>query len=142
MIKISSSTTFVMKRVFPIFWFGCIGIFLLANLLGGLWRKAPAFLLIPLIPAGFGFFLLKILVWDLVDEVYDCGDHLLIRNAGEEDSVRLADIINVNSSFFVNPPAHHPAPWRRLASSAPTSPFRRPGSCSGILSPAARSSTI
>jgi hypothetical protein len=54
--------------------------------------------------AGFGFFLFKGLVWGLMDEVYDCGDHLLIRNRGEEDSVRLADVVNVSSTSFVNPP--------------------------------------
>jgi hypothetical protein len=93
-----------MKRVFPFFWFGFLAFLLLINLFAGTWRKAPAFLLIPLIMAGFGFFLFKGLVWDLVDEVYDCGDHLLIRNDGEEASVLLSQVVNVSSTTFVNPP--------------------------------------
>ncbi len=104
MNRISSKTTFLMKRVFPTFWFGFLAFMLLINLAAGTWRKAPVFLLIPLIMAGFGMFLFKGLVWDLMDEVYDCGDHLLIRNGGEEAAVTLADIVNVSSTNFVNPP--------------------------------------
>ena len=37
---------------------------------------------------------------DLMDEVYDCGDYLLIKKRGEEDTVPLSNIINVNFSTF------------------------------------------
>jgi hypothetical protein len=59
---------------------------------------------VPLFMAAFGFFLMKKLVWDLVDEVYDCGDFLLIRNRGEEDKVSLSNVMNVNASTHMNPP--------------------------------------
>jgi hypothetical protein len=102
--KISSKTTSIMKFAFPALWFGFIGVFIVTNLLTGAFRQAPAFLFIPLLLGGFGFFLMKLLVWDLIDEVYDCGDHLLLRNDGKEDSVQLADVINISSSVLTNPP--------------------------------------
>jgi hypothetical protein len=44
------------------------------------------------------------LVWDLVDEVYDCGDFLLVRNAGKEDRVALSNIMNLSAATMTNPP--------------------------------------
>jgi hypothetical protein len=38
------------------------------------------------------------------DEVYDCGDELLIKNRGREDRIKLSNVINVNVSSFTNPP--------------------------------------
>ena len=38
---------------------------------------------------------------DCVDDVFDCGDHLLVRKDGKEDTVPFANIINVN--FSKNP---------------------------------------
>lgn len=61
-------------------------------------------LVIPLAMAVFGFFLMKKLVWDLVDEVYDCGDALLVKNRDEETLVPLSNIMNVSASVLQNPP--------------------------------------
>lgn len=47
---------------------------------------------------------MKKLVWDLVDEVYDCGDYLLIKNGEDDIQVPLSEIINVSASVLVNPP--------------------------------------
>jgi hypothetical protein len=47
---------------------------------------------------------MKKLVWDLADEVYDCGDFLLVRKRDEEDRVPLSNVMNVNASTYVNPP--------------------------------------
>ena len=52
----------------------------------------------------FGYFLMKKLVWDLVDEVYDCGDFLLVKNRDEEERIALSNIMNVNASTYINPP--------------------------------------
>jgi hypothetical protein len=38
---------------------------------------------------------------DCADAVFDCGDHLLVQKSGEEDTVPLSNIINVN--FSKNP---------------------------------------
>jgi len=35
-------------------------------------------------------------IWPLADEVFDCGDHLLVRRRGEEQRIRLEDIAEVD----------------------------------------------
>jgi hypothetical protein len=62
------------------------------------------FLLVPCVLAPFGYVLMKKLVWDLVDEVYDGGDFLLVKNGVKEHQVPLTDVMNVSSSVAVNPP--------------------------------------
>jgi hypothetical protein len=76
--------TFVNKRVFPAFWFGFLAVFECVALFGVVRSAkappAPA-LLIPIGMGIFGFFLLRKLVWDLADEVYDCGDYPLAKKS-------------------------------------------------------------
>jgi hypothetical protein len=59
---------------------------------------------VPLAMIGFGYFLMKKLVFDLVDEVWDDGDALVVKNGGQDERIALADIKNVNYSPIVNPP--------------------------------------
>ena len=109
MRRISSKTTFYFKRIFPVCWFGFLALFmiapLVAPLLGGSTSDLP--IQIVLIPAGlmiFGYFLMRKLVFDLVDEVWDAGDVLVLKNGHQEERVALSDIMNVSYSQFVNPP--------------------------------------
>ena len=41
-------------------------------------------------------------MWDLVDEVYDCYDHLLVRNRGLEEAIPLSGVMNVSASESPN----------------------------------------
>jgi hypothetical protein len=41
---------------------------------------------------------------NLVDEVFDLGDALLVRNGGQEERIALADIKNVNFFPYMSPP--------------------------------------
>jgi hypothetical protein len=105
MTRISSRVTFLYKRIFPIFWFGFLAVFVATAFLSGQGvQKDPLFLVIPCAMGVLGFYLLKKLVWDLVDEVYDDQDFLLVRNHGEEERVALSNIMNVNATSLVNPP--------------------------------------
>lgn len=109
MQRISSRMTFFYKRVFPIIWFGFIALSIAVPLVrsgvgGSVSRPPSAFLLVPIFMAVFGYFIMKKLVFDLVDEVLDDGDALVIRNGGTEERVALAEIINVSYSQFTNPP--------------------------------------
>ncbi|MDB5922568.1 MAG: hypothetical protein JWN13_1504 [Betaproteobacteria bacterium] len=104
MTKISSGLTFFNKKVFPALWFGFLAFFLVTATLAGIVEKAPVSVVIPVFMAVIGFFVMKKLVWNLADEVYDCGDFLLVRNRGEEDRVPLSNVMNVNASTYVNPP--------------------------------------
>ena len=101
MCRISSKMTFFYKRIFPVFWFGFLILFIAIPLLFGGTRDGPPpfpFLIVPLIMMGFGYFVLKKLVFDLVDEVWDDGETLLIKNGGREERVALRDIKNVSYS--------------------------------------------
>jgi hypothetical protein len=47
---------------------------------------------------------MKKLVFDLVDEVWDDGHALIVKNGGRDERVAFSDIKNVNYSPYVNPP--------------------------------------
>jgi hypothetical protein len=102
--RISSSWTFFSKRVFPAVWFGFLAFFAFVGIATGAAAKNVTLLVLPLGMAIFGFFMMKRLVWDLADEVYDCGHALLVKNHGEEELVSLSNIMNVSVSTYVNPP--------------------------------------
>ena len=106
MKRLSSKTTFLYKRIFPFIWFGFLAIILCVGLLANLAGDGAGFMFV-VIPMGlivFGYFLIKKLVWDLIDEVYDEGTSLLFRNRGREFRVSLKDIKNVSYTTMVNPP--------------------------------------
>ena len=107
MRRISSRTTFFYKRIFPAFWFGFLILLIAIPLFFGGMRDGPPpfpLLIVPLIMMGFGYFIMKKLVFDLVDEVWDDGATLLIRNGGQEQRVAFRDIKNVSYSTVINPP--------------------------------------
>ena len=62
------------------------------------------FLIVPVVMAVFGFFLMKKLVWDLADEVLDGGDRLIVRMGGDEEQIPLANIINLDYQYMTSPP--------------------------------------
>jgi hypothetical protein len=104
MKRISSGSTAFRKTLLPILWFGILAVSFGTSLWAGALRSHTLLVLPPLLAAVLGFVLMKKLVWDLVDEVYDCGDFLLVRNGGKEDRVFLASIMNINASTMTNPP--------------------------------------
>ena len=100
MTKISGSTVYF-KRVFPAVWFGFLAFFILIGLIsdsGGILKFG-----VPIFMGIFGYFLFKKLVWDLADEVYDCGNQLIFRKGNLEQTVALTEIINVNHSDMSSP---------------------------------------
>jgi hypothetical protein len=62
------------------------------------------FIVVPTAMMVFGYFLMKELVWDLIDEVYNERTGLLFRNKGMQFRVNLKDIKNVSYTTMVNPP--------------------------------------
>ncbi len=106
MIKISSRSTFFSKKVFPVIWFGFLVFFIIIALAGMAAKSeiiAPL-LIMPVFMAIFGYVIMKKLVFDLADEVWDTGDALLVKNKNEEELIPLTNIINVSYSVMVNPP--------------------------------------
>ena len=104
--RISSRQTFFVKRVFPVLWFGIVVVSLAAGLAAvraGKAVPAPAFI-VPLLLFVVGYAVMRRLVHDLADEVFDEGDALRVRFGSDEERIALADIINVGYTQFVNPP--------------------------------------
>jgi tellurite resistance protein TehA-like permease len=110
MRRISSKMTFFYKRIFPAAWFGfLILIFLLIAVplfFGGKQTEPPPYpmLVVPLAMMGFGYFFMKKLVSDLVDEVWEDGDSLVVKNRGQEEHIAFGNIKNISYSQFMNPP--------------------------------------
>lgn len=106
MRRLSSTGTFFYKRIFPAIWFGFLGLFFSGMLFAAIREGSGfGFLLFPLGMAAFGFFIMKVYVWNLVDEVWDEGDTLVVRNKGREVRIDLLNIININHTGFTNPPS-------------------------------------
>ena len=91
------------------------------------------FLIVPTFMAVAGYFIMKQLVFDLVDEAYDEGSTLLFKKSGNEVRVKLSDIKNV--SFQMSSPPRITLSLRidtvlgsEIAFSPPTSfnPFKKP----------------
>ena len=131
-MKRISKTSIILKWVFPIFWIGLLGVFLSLALTA---EKVPLVtILLPVVMMVFGFGVMKKLVWDLADEVYDAGDYLLFKKGGVEQQVYLSDIVNINHMSMSSPPrisvqCRTPGPLgTEISFSAPTSfnPFEKP----------------
>jgi len=97
MKRISTDYTFSIKAAPYIFW-AFLAFFFLLFLINGAFQQAPIFLVIVAVMAVIGYFQSKTLGRNLVDEVFDCGDSLLLRKGKEADTVPLANIANVNFS--------------------------------------------
>jgi hypothetical protein len=107
MRRISSRTTFVYKRILPLLFFGIVSLFIAFVIVGGLrsGQNPPLpVLIVPVLAAAFIYFVMKRLIFDLVDEVLDAGDALIVRNRGQEDRIAFSDIVNVNYTPLVSPP--------------------------------------
>jgi len=106
--KLSSSSTFLLKRIFPVFWFGFIVYFVSMALFAESKGLHSSDMVVVLVTAVFmalvGYVLMKHLVFDLVDEVYDEGSSLLFKNNGKSVRVNLTDIKNVSYTVIINPP--------------------------------------
>jgi hypothetical protein len=131
--RVSSGQTFFLKRVFPVLWFG-LALLALAGALAGLRSgsrvPAPLFI-VPLLLLVLGYALLRKLVFDLADEVFDADDALIVRFGREEERIALADIINVSCTQFINPPRvtltlRHAGRFGREVSFSPPRPFFAP----------------
>jgi len=105
MKRISSKRTIFYKRVFPVLWFGFLAFFVLVSSLAPRRTHAPPIpmLIVPVVMSVVGYLLFRRLIFDLVDEVWDDGDALIVKNAGVEERVPLKSIINIGYSLLTNP---------------------------------------
>jgi hypothetical protein len=95
-----------MKRIFPLVWFGIIGLILIIGLTaGGHGAKSvpPLVFVMPVVLLALAWFIMRRLVFDLADAVYDEGDALRVRFGTEEERIALGNIINISFAGMTNP---------------------------------------
>jgi len=104
--RISSRATFFYKRVFPMAFFGIPLFVALAPLLkgSGSGQLPLSFLGMLALFFVFAYVVMRMLVFDLVDEVWEDGDALIVHNGASKARIALTDIKNVNYSPLVSPP--------------------------------------
>jgi hypothetical protein len=107
MRRISSQWTFFYKFIFPLIWFGFIIVFLIVAVVvptrSGQALPIPA-LIVPIIMGVIGYSLMKKMIFNLADEVWDDGNALVVKKSGQEERIALSDIKNVNYSTMTSPP--------------------------------------
>ena len=100
MQRLSSKYTSMYKAPFPILTIAFTVLFLLGLMTGA--RGTPPF---PFAVLGLIILLIyEYMLSVVVDEVWDAGDALIIRNKGQEDRIPLAAISDVHHSLVFNPP--------------------------------------
>jgi hypothetical protein len=62
------------------------------------------FIIVPAVMILVGYVIMKKVVFDLVDEVWDDGAALVVRDKGREDRIALSNIMNISYSPLINPP--------------------------------------
>jgi hypothetical protein len=110
MRRLSSSSTFFYKRVFPFLWVGFLLFFIAMSVLvppraqGSMqsWQFLPL-LVMPLVMLGVGYFVYRKMIGDLIDEVWLDGDTLVMKNRGDQWRVALSDVMNINATSMTNP---------------------------------------
>lgn len=106
MKRISSRMTGFLKRGLPVLLLGLVAAVVGALALGSHATPVPWVVLVslPVIVFAIVAVLLKMLVFDLVDEVHDAGDHLVVRKGDITERIPLAQIVNLSETVLVNPP--------------------------------------
>ncbi len=135
MKRLSSRSTALTKRICPLMWFGTLILFAISAALGEGASLRSVALFYPVIAAMAlgGYFVMKKLLFDLIDEVWDEGSSLLFRNRGHEVRVALKDVKNISYANVSSPPRvtisvrQETALGSELSFTPPTSlmPFKR-----------------
>lgn len=104
MQRLSSKWTLVSKRILPVVLIAVLAAFAIALVV--LRRPGVAFdpviFIAPVVATVIAFFVMKRTVFNLVDEVWDRGDDLLVRDKGLEDRIPLENIVNVSYAMLGN----------------------------------------
>jgi hypothetical protein len=105
MRRISSRTTFIYKRLFPVLWFGLLALAVINGLAGNRSGSgiAPSLVIVPVVMAIVGYFIMKKRLFDLADEVFDDGDALVLRFGKQQERIALENIMNVSYVTMFNP---------------------------------------
>jgi hypothetical protein len=131
MQRLSSRSTFFHKRVFPVLWFGPFVVAVVFLVYEAVASRQYGLFAAAILPLGFillGIRGFKHFVFDLVDEVWLDGDHLLVRLGGRRSVIELSNVSDVETKMIQNPSRV------KLTLRAPCSPF---GDCISFVPVAA-----
>lgn len=93
------------KRVVPVILYGAMALGFVVLLSAS--RHDPRLLplvFLPVLTTVIFHFVRKFLLADLVDEVWDAGQDLIVKNDGQTERIAFANIMNVSYTVLVNPP--------------------------------------
>lgn len=106
--RLSSRQTFFIQRLFPVIWFGILAVIaavaLVAMVVTHAYKPLVFILIGTAIMGIIGHFVMRKLVFDLRDEVWDAGSELLVRNRDEDAHIPLANIVNISCAGYTHPP--------------------------------------
>ncbi|RBW67188.1 hypothetical protein DS893_00310 [Vibrionales bacterium C3R12] len=103
-MKKISGATFIYKKLFPTLVIGFLSIWIAVYAIsGGIELKNTFVLLLFVGVVIFTFVFFRKTVWDLVDEVFDCGDCLIYRLDGIETKVMLDEITHIACAHAHSP---------------------------------------
>jgi hypothetical protein len=93
--------TFFYKKIFPAIWFGGLALFTIVAVGPIATEGGPYFMLIiPFVMAIFGYLLMRMLVFDLVDAVYLDRHFVYWKNGDRENRAPLEDVLNINNVYL------------------------------------------
>lgn len=108
MTLISSRATRFYKRVVPCLGLGAVvisaAVLVVDGAARGVLRQLAPVLALLLLVGVFIYVMMRRYLFGLVDEVWDCGESLVVRNKGREERIAWADCAGVSCTRFVNPP--------------------------------------
>jgi len=94
---------YIALKAFPYLFCGVIGVMMFLSIFSLGWRKSIGNIVTSVALITVGTLMWWINTNGLADEVFDLGDHLLVRQNNEEARVPLADIVNVNFNVLPRP---------------------------------------
>jgi hypothetical protein len=101
--RLSSQSTFFVKRVLPALWFGGLLYFAVNSALAGDIGAYWPFVLAPMVIAAITYFAFRALIWRLADQVTLVDGALLVRQRGQDHRIALSDVVAVSFTRFSNP---------------------------------------
>jgi hypothetical protein len=100
-MKLISSRLSFGYKLFPYIFTSILGFIVIMLLKYGAFRQAPWLLVVPIFIGLVGYSGNKEMS-ELADAVYDCGDYLLVRKNGREETVLFSNIVEVGFSVHRN----------------------------------------
>lgn len=105
MNKLSADATSLYKKLFPFSMYLILAIFY-ALCMVAMYQVGEFdiwFFLVPVCMAVLAYFIMQDGMIGLADDVFDCGEYLLIRNKGKETQIHLSDVVDFEYSYLTHP---------------------------------------